>query len=127
MDDDRAPQPTKLVEGKSKSDAGNLQAKMKAAANAFGDQIFDVLDLRFEPVNKQRALDLYIFDSLSPYISCTPEAVFYLYRGQWIRLTEENVQCSLGSTKALEDLRKYAKKFGRVSWVLPKLQEGGAE
>jgi hypothetical protein len=131
---------------KTSSEAAELQLKMKKAAKEFAKLMHGSLDSILEEEYLRKPLGFFILRELLPYVCCTPKAVLFPLESEWIRLTEENVVAAcrwlrltqknakvsffISSDEDVKswfkELRKAAKKYGKVSWVLPKLQEGGA-
>jgi hypothetical protein len=132
MDDQTAATLTTTQRDEFTVGAGNLQEKMRAAAKAFAEleSSYSRPEYRDEP----------LVERLLPYIHCTPGgAVLFRLGDEWVKLTEENLTAAFQivwpayeschqtmTTYWLSKLRKTAKKYGKVSWVLPKLQKGGA-
>jgi hypothetical protein len=114
--------PKQQQQGKPSLEDAELQRKMKTAAKEFV-QIYRTE----EP------------SVLPSWIYCTPiDLMLFRLGEEWIRLTKENVEeaCKeiaedegvspeFYAKTALRYARDYAKAYGRVGWVLPKLQEGG--
>jgi hypothetical protein len=123
---DKAAQPEQLVEGKSSSDAADLQLKMKAAAKEFSNLLDEKLNLDWD---QEDPFDLFIFKEISPFVHCSPKALFYRLGDAWVRIAEEYMRQPAGfmgtPAELLGDLRKFVTKYGKVSWVFPKLQKGG--
>lgn len=149
---ERAAQPEQLVEEKVSSEAADLQEKMKIAAKEFAALEWSNRGWVYEPEYRDLPFDVLISEQFLPYVHCTPEVVLFRLEDEWVRLTEENVgeafirvaeeylgkECaskirsyssvvaSENAKRWLTELRKVAKKYGKVSWALPKLQKGGA-
>ena len=125
---DKAAQPERLVEGKSMSGAAEMQGKMRAAAKEFAALECSNRGGTYEPEYRDQPFEFFVFEMFLPYIHCTPEAAFFRLGNEWIRLTEENLGEALASEGNarwwLTELRKAAKKYGKVSWALPKLRKG---
>jgi hypothetical protein len=102
-------------------DGAELQTKMKAATKEY--------------VRMNRDTETDAEPSWIPKIYCTPtQTVLFNYNQEWIKLTPENLE-EAGKEIAeedgvpvefyvrilLRDARQFAKLYGRVGWVLPRL------
>jgi hypothetical protein len=128
---DKAAQPERLVEGKSNSEAANLQQKMKVAAKIL------VREWLIRPTIPYEDFVYFVF--------CTPESIFLRLNGEWLRITRENFEeaviesnvCTTGwlrrwtpekiTNRALYSIKRLCRELKRVSWTLPRIdrQEGG--
>jgi hypothetical protein len=125
----KAAQPERLVEGKSISGAAELQEKMIAASKEFATLEQSNRGGTYEQEYRDQPFEFFVLETFLPYVHCTPGAAFFKLGNEWIRLTEENLGEAMESAENakwwLTELRKAARKYGKVSWVLPKLQKGG--
>lgn len=117
--------PLRLGE-ESSSECLELQEKMKAAAREFAN----LLDEKLNPEwDMEDPFDLFIYKQISPFVALSPRDLFYRFNGEWVRIAEKYMRQPDGfygtPAELLEDLRKFVTKYGRVSWVLPKLQQEG--
>jgi hypothetical protein len=120
---------TLTTQGDFTSEAAVLQEKMKEAAKEFASLNVSNRGWIYEPEYRDQPFEFFVLERFLPYVHCTPEVVLFRLRDEWIRLTEENLENAMGSEENakwwLAELRKVAKKYGDVSWTLPKLQKGG--
>jgi len=137
------------AQGKSTTGAADLQEKMMKAAKIIvaADGEDDGSYQRIDPITRLPNVNLYIFQYFD-LLCCTPKDVFLLNqweRGEgwdlelsweWTRLSPEYVAAAfketfgrindkLAARNLLRAIRKACKERGKVSWVLPKLPEGG--
>jgi hypothetical protein len=125
---------TLRLEEESTSEAASLQQKMKVAAKKLVELDDSLWDL--QPAANESYAEL-CYRILGPVVHCIPgkpTTVFFRLGCQWLKLTEENVTKAVkslfpgvkdaeGQAKFLLDgIREFCKDFGKVSWVLPKLE-----
>jgi hypothetical protein len=140
---------TQTTQRKSITGAAELQLKMMEAAMKLvvADGEDDANYQRIDPTTQLPNVDLYIYQYF-PMLHCTPKGVFLLYEWhhgegwdfeqgwEWILLSPEyiaaafkktfsNIDEKLAAERLLQGIRKTFKSSGKVSWVLPKLPEGG--
>jgi len=129
--DDRAA--SQATQGESTTGADKLQTNKKAAAKEFVEIYQKIEDAGFE-ITPGKAYEQYAIAVWSKHVCCTPVTVMFKFQGEWIGMSLENVEeaCKeiaeiqevrpeFYAKLALRDVRYYAKKAGRVGWVLPKL------
>jgi hypothetical protein len=125
----RAAQPERLNREEFTRGTAKLQEKMKVAAKEFANLEHSNRGWIYEPEYRDQPFELLVAERFLPYVHCTPEIILFRLGNEWIKLTEQNLGESLGSEENakwwLTELHKAAKKYGKVSWALPKLRKGG--
>jgi hypothetical protein len=123
---DKAAQPERLVEGKSISGEAKLQEKMIAAAKEFATLEQSNRGGTYQPEYRDQPFEFFVLEMFLPHVHCTPEAAFFRLGNEWIRLTEEALGEAMESEENarwwLTELRKAAKKYGKINWTLPRLK-----
>lgn len=120
-------------------EGAELQSKREVAAMKFVSLHWEIDQSSFDitPAPGQSFIEAY--EELENrvwgnYIFCTPQFVMFRLGKQWVKLTDENVTkasetiaeaCEVEPEPyariALRDARHWAKRVGRVSWILPRL------
>jgi hypothetical protein len=135
----------KQLEGKLSLEGAELQGKMKAAAKEFvkiyqefQDSMFDLIPppgTSFAEAYEQHQTNMW-----GDCLYCTPvSSIMFRLGTQWIKITEETVAegCkeiapededvpqvySSAALRILKEAKRWAKKAGRVGWVLPRLEK----
>ena len=122
--ENRAATTPSATRGKSRSGEVELQEKMEMATKEFNELLIDRLYRRYDDPYESMPRDLFIFKALSPSVQYTRSGIFYLFEGQWVRVIEDDIFDGSAPEYIRESFKKYG---GKVSWVLPKIQKGGAE